>query len=360
MAEPREKLLAWLMEQAPIGIVWCDRAGTIELNAKAAEILGLAERRVDMSRWAGLLPLVDAAGCIIATSDRPFARARAGERVPRTRYQVIRADGSRVPIDVQAAPFGEDGGAVAILEDVTWTMDSERTQVEWVAALGHELGGGLQGLTTAVSAAMMLIDRESTRDRARHHLEVARREVGLMVRLVRDFLDAARLGVGALEIRTASVEVPLLLAELVDAAESRDPRHRVVLHVEAGLRAWADLDRLKQILANLLSNAAKYSVPGLLTLGAKREDDRILIWLTDEGPGIAVEAQSLLFQRFQRLPSKSEGSGMGLWISRELALRMGGDLWVRSAAGRPTTFCLALPVAVEGVECLSVGDASTL
>ena len=67
-----------------------------------------------------------------------------------------------------------------------------------------------------------------------------------------------------------------------------------------------------------------------------------------------------LFQRFQRLPSKREGSGMGLWISRELALRMRGDLWVRSAEGRPTTFCLALPAAADGVECLSVGDAGAL
>jgi signal transduction histidine kinase len=356
MSPSRDRLLAWLLEQAPIGIAWCEQAGPVELNAQAAEILGVRERVLDAAGWRAVT-LVDEAGCRLEAAERPLVRALAGEHVPRKRIQVVRPDGSRIPVDVQAAPFGE-GGAVSMFEDVSWLLDTERRQVEWIAALGHELGGGLHGLSTAVAAATLLVDRESTRDRARRHLDIARREVRLMVRLVRDFLDAARLGVGALEVRTASVEVPLLLAELAEAAETIDPRHRMLLQVQPGLFARTDVDRLKQILANLFSNAAKYSSPGLLTLGAKREGERILIWLADEGPGIAVEAQAQLFHRFHRLPSKREGSGMGLWISRELALRMGGDLWVRSAEGQPTTFCLALPA--EEADCLFAGDASSL
>ncbi|MGA9524451.1 MAG: HAMP domain-containing sensor histidine kinase [Myxococcaceae bacterium] len=356
MSPPRDRLLAWLLEEAPIGLGWIDRTGTLELNAKAADLLGAPERRLDRTYWRAMT-LVDEAGCRIAMADHPLVRALRGERVPRTRVQVIRPDGIRVPVDVQAVPFG-DGGAVSIFEDASWLLERECNQVEWIAALGHELGGGLHGLSTAVTAATLLVEREDMRDRARHHLDIARAEIRVMVRLVRDFLDAARLGVGALEVRPATLEVPMVLAELADAAESLDPRHRVILQIEPGLRARADLDRLKQIMANLLSNAAKYSTPGLLMLGAQREGDRVLIGLTDEGPGIAVEAQAKLFQRFHRLPSKRDGSGMGLWISRELALRMGGDLWVRSAEGRPTTFCLALPA--EEAECLSVGDAGNL
>jgi signal transduction histidine kinase len=344
MLQPRSHLLAWLLEQAPFGVAWTDGSGVVEVNAQGACILGLNERRLESSAWAGMVRLVDAAGCIVEEARRPLSIALCGQRVPRTRMQVVRPDGTRLHVDVEASPFGGGEGAVAMFEDVSWTLDAERRQVEWVAALGHELGGGLHGLSTAVTGASLLSVRDV--DRARHHLQIAGREIRLMVRLVHDFLDAARLGVGALEVKAEPVDLPSVLYEAAEAAEAADPRHRVVVKVPSTLRARADTDRLKQILSNLLSNSAKYSNPGQLILTAQPDGERVLVWLRDEGPGIAADEQSRLFERFHRLPSKREGSGMGLWIARELALRMGGDLWVRSGAGRPTTFCVALPAEV--------------
>jgi signal transduction histidine kinase len=341
MPQGRASLLAWLLEQAPFGVAWCDGSGTVEVNAKGAELLGLHERRLDKASWAQAVRLLDSSGCFLEDPERPLSLALSGRTVPRTRLQVIKPDGSRLYVDVEATPFQGGEGAVALFEDVSWSLDSERRQVEWVAALGHELGGGLTGLSTAVAAAGRIVERDA--HRASHHLELARREAKVLVRLVRDFLDAAKLGVGALDVRAESVDLDLVLGELAEGAESADPRHRLVKHIAPGLRVRADAVRLKQIVGNLLSNAAKYSNPGKLTLGAHAEDGRVLIWLTDEGPGIAVDAQSQLFQRFHRLPSQREGTGLGLWIARELALRMGGDLWVRSGEASPTTFCLALP-----------------
>jgi signal transduction histidine kinase len=345
MSVRRASLLAWLLEQSPFGVAWCDGSGHVEVNATGAELLGLAERQLDQVRWANAVRMVDSSGCLLEPLARPLAVALAGKTVPRTRYQVIRPDGSRIHVDVEATPIKGEAGAVAMFEDVSWSLDSERRQVEWVAALGHELGGGLTGLSTAIAVAGRMLERDL--GRTRHNLALAQREARLMVRLVSDFLDAAKLGVGALDVRLETVDVDVVLGELIEVAEASDPRHQLEKRIEPGLRVRADAGRLKQILANLLSNAAKYSNPGRLILGAREDEGRILVWLTDEGPGIAESSQSHLFQRFHRLPSQREGSGLGLWISRELALRMGGELWVRSGEGSPTTFVLALPAAAS-------------
>ena len=233
--------------------------------------------------------------------------------------------------------------AIVLVEDVSWSLESEREQANWVGALGHELNGALQYFQSAVQAANLTVQREPPR--AQHHLEAAQRQVKVMSRLVRDFLDAARLGAGLFRCEDEPVLVSALVRDAAESAELSDPRHRVVLEVEESLWVRADIDRLRQILTNLLGNAAKYSNPGLLRVGVQRDGERVVIYVKDEGPGIAEEQQHHLFRRYRRLPSRTEGSGLGLWISRELALRMGGDLWVQSAEGEPTTFFVALPHA---------------
>jgi signal transduction histidine kinase len=130
---------------------------------------------------------------------------------------------------------------------------------------------------------------------------------------------------------------------LVEVVSQVDPQHSFTWSSMPELEASADPVRLQQIVTNLLTNAVKYSAPGSLDLGAQTEPERVVVWLKDEGPGISGQDQELLFQPYSRLGSRQEGSGLGLWIARELARGMGGDLWLRSASGENTIFYLALP-----------------
>ena len=89
MPQGRASLLAWLLEQAPFGVAWCDGSGTVEVNAKGAELLGLHERRLDKASWAQAVRLLDSSGCFLEDPERPLSLALSGRTVPRTRLQVI-------------------------------------------------------------------------------------------------------------------------------------------------------------------------------------------------------------------------------------------------------------------------------
>ena len=108
----------------------------------------------------------------------------------------------------------------------------------------------------------------------------------------------------------------------------------------------ADPDRLERILANLLSNAIRYSTPGTeVTVSLARRDDQVITAVSDRGPGIAPEELSRLFQRYYRMEPGREGLGLGLYISRMLVEAHGGRIWAESQVGKGSTFSFSLPVA---------------
>ncbi len=340
-------LLDWLLECAPFGVAWYPGDGRIRLNAEAARIAGLSERELPLDAFGGAVRLLDACARELDDSERPLFVAMEGRRFARTRMEVARADGTRIAVAVEALPWPVEGrpGAVVIVEDVEWSLESERRQSEWLGALGHELNGALQNLVATVAAAERWVGADP--QRVLGHLANTRQQAASMGRLVRDFLDAAKLGAGTLQCRTEPVPLELFLRASAERAQLSDGKHRVELRAESELWAVVDLDRLSQILTNLFSNAARYAAPGVLELGARLEGDRVLLWLRDEGPGIPEELQGVLFQRYRRLPSRVNGAGLGLWLSRELAQVMGGDLWVKSRAGESTTFFVSLPAALS-------------
>ncbi len=339
-------LLDWLLECAPFGVAWYPGDGRIRLNAEAARIAGLRERVLPLSEFGDKVRMIEAAR-ELGPEERPLFLALHGRRLPRTRMEVVRADGARVAVAVEALPWPSDGrpGAVVIVEDVEWSLEGERRQSEWLGALGHELNGALQHLMATVTAAEKLLHIDPSRAAA--HLGNTRGQAQSMGRLVRDFIDAARLGSGTLQCRPVPVSLDHFLRQHAERAQLMDSAHRIFVSAEDGLWAVADPDRLSQILTNLFSNAARYADPGLLELGARRDEGRVLIWLRDEGPGIPEPLQPQLFQRYRRLPSRVNGAGLGLWLSRELALVMGGDLWMRSADGGGTSFFIGLPACEE-------------
>jgi signal transduction histidine kinase len=344
------RLLEWLLESAPLGVAWYAGGGRVRVNAEAARLAGLSEREVALRDWNRRVVLQDGAGRPLSAQERPLYAALGGRSSPRTRMEVLREDGTRVAVAVQALPWPMDGspGAVVLVEEVEWALDAERRQSEWLGALGHELNGALQGLSVTAGAASRCMASGQV-ERAQAHLGSVQQQAAAMGRLVRGFIDGARLGAGTLDCRLEPVPLDLFLRECAERAELTDPRHKVLLAVEEDLWAVSDLDRLGQILVNLFSNAARYANPGLLELGARREGARVLLWLSDEGPGIPAELQPELFSRYRRLPSRVDGAGLGLWLSRELARRMGGDLWVHSRSGGGATFFVSSPAAlVEG------------
>jgi signal transduction histidine kinase len=182
--------------------------------------------------------------------------------------------------------------------------------------------------------------------------------------LVEDLLDFSRIELNTLNVRPCDVPLAPLFAEMefVLASMVRHKPVRAIVHpVAAGLGVHADRERLRQILTNLLGNAAKFTAAGAIELHAQANDAVVRIGVRDTGPGIAAEHLEAIFEPFRQVDSALSGlgAGLGLAISRQLSTLMGGALAVESTAGRGSTFWVTLPAArAADVTVASGADAA--
>lgn len=184
-----------------------------------------------------------------------------------------------------------------------------------------------------------------------------RRAIQTSVRLIEDLLELARAESGELEIRRTDTELATATCELLEDFEAHATAARLELKVDVppGLHTNTDPTRLRQVLANLLSNAAKYASGSRVTIEAKRVIDGgpqpgcwLAISVRDTGPGIPEGKQELVFLDYTRLdPDAQHGAGIGLAISRRIARLLGGDLTVTSTPGQGACFTLWLPDTAE-------------
>jgi signal transduction histidine kinase len=164
-----------------------------------------------------------------------------------------------------------------------------------------------------------------------------------------------RLTSGRLALVCQEMDLPALVEEVVGRMrpELEQAGCSVSLALESPLTGYWDRSRLDQVLTNLLSNAAKYGKGRPIEVHASAlPGDRVCVRVRDEGIGITPEDQARIFGRFERAVSERNygGLGLGLWISQQLVLRLGGHIGVRSEQGKGATFTLELPRRVEAGE----------
>jgi signal transduction histidine kinase len=170
-----------------------------------------------------------------------------------------------------------------------------------------------------------------------------------MERLVADLADVLSLEAGHVEVRRQPTDLVALTRAFVAAAAEQSQRHRVRLEAPAEpvVGEW-DGERLGQVLQNLLGNAIKHLPSGgIVVVAIEPRASEALLSVRDDGPGIAPEHLSRLFDRFYRAGSgtRTPGLGMGLYIARMLVEAHGGRIWVESALGKGSAFFVALPTA---------------
>jgi PAS domain S-box-containing protein len=186
-----------------------------------------------------------------------------------------------------------------------------------------------------------------------HLLERARLAAERQERLVEDLLDVSRISSGQLEYRMAPIDLTALVRETVEERRLGAPGRRIELKTPAApVMVTADADRIGQVLTNYVTNAAKYSEgdrPIVVTLRVRGTPARVEV--RDQGPGLAPEQRRHLFERFYRVPGMTVmngsgvGLGLGLYISKTIVERHGGEVGVESAPGEGSTFWFALPLA---------------
>lgn len=235
-------------------------------------------------------------------------------------------------------------------EQATKIAEADRLKGDFLAVLSHELRNPL----AAIRYALPHVERAPLDKSARTALGVISRQLTHLVRLVDDLLDLTRITSGKIALKREPVTLKTVIAAAVESVMPavHGARHalEVVTHDEP---LWVNVDaaRISQVIANLLTNAAKYTPRGgKIRLDVSRDADQAVVRVTDNGMGIAADQLPRLFEMFMQVnaPEKSQGGlGVGLTIARRLVQLHGGSIEVHSnGRGRGAEFAVRLPLAL--------------
>jgi PAS domain S-box-containing protein len=310
-------------------VVLLDQQGRVEvLNPSAERIFGVEAATVTGKPAADVLEGWEAVGAVPSGACPEVVLARHGVQ--------------EQWLAVAAVDAGD--GVVYTIRDVTSDHRLEELRNELIAIVSHELRTPLTG---AYGAAHTLLARGDQLDPGARQalLEMVVEQTRRLSGIVDQILTASRIDTG---------NVPTT-AEIFDASDVVDPLvrdrgeegARVVVAVPEGVLVRADLDRLRQVMTNLVENALKYA-PGTVRVALVQEPGVARFTVSDDGPGIPASEHERIFEKFYRLDPDQRGGvsgiGLGLYIARELVTRMGGRIGLLPRE-RGTTFYVDVPLA---------------
>lgn len=236
-------------------------------------------------------------------------------------------------------------GAWLMVRAAAKARRDDQRKTSFVSNVSHELKTPLAGIGLWVD--LLKDGRLSTEEKRADAYGKIAGENARMLRLVENLLDFSRLEQGRRNYHIEAVDMIAVTGEVLDFVRDDFSRHGIMLKGEGSCRACADSDAVKQILVNLLGNAAKYAAEGgPIEISVLRNEGMIRVAVADRGPGMPPEAMRRAFERFYRaddaLDSRTSGLGLGLSISRALARDLGGELSVAAREGGGCVFTLEL------------------
>jgi PAS domain S-box-containing protein len=370
-AEVQSNLLDALFEQAPSLIAILQGPEHRVVRANAAMLAALGARHEDVVGRRGvesLLPEMQAE--TTALFDRCFKSGLPVER-PERKLTFRRPDGSEYSFmsDCVYSPFrnadGRIEGLFVISNDVSAKVQSRqqieqlrvkaesanRAKDEFLAVLGHELRNPLAPIVTVLDLLDAKLEQGISRER-----DILRRQVSHLTRLVDDLMDASRIARGKVVLQREPLEIRSVVDHALETCSSVLVGRTRPVDVDVpvnGLRVMGDAVRLRQVIANLLTNAAKFTPPDReIRVSASLDLGNVVVEVRDAGSGIAPELLPRIFDAFtqgrQGADRTSGGLGLGLAIVRGLVEQHGGQVEASSAGpGQGARVCVHLPLFAE-------------
>jgi signal transduction histidine kinase len=220
-----------------------------------------------------------------------------------------------------------------------------RLQDDFVSTISHELRtplGFIKGYSTS------LLRRDTVWDEAtqREFLTIIDEETDRLTQLIENMLESARLQSRTLQFKFSPVRLDALLRDVTMRVKTHNPDLVVDLDIETVPPIRGDSLRLSQVFENLFSNAIKYAPKSKLSINMCTVDNKVKVTFADQGEGIAEDFLPFLFERFYRVPGDRSvtGTGLGLYICKQIILAHRGKIWAESLLDQGTTFFFELPV----------------
>ncbi|MBI5303051.1 MAG: PAS domain S-box protein [Chloroflexi bacterium] len=268
---------------------------------------------------------------------------------PRAGRTIQRRDGTRMPVLEAAAPLFDDKGSVLGIVGALWDLSREKQaeleRANLMEVFAHQLS---TPLTTLVNAAEML-ERPSLKPAQRAVLlGILKNEGARLQTFARQFLGKKGAFASSAPVNLQALSLLPLVESAVQRYRTDNRQHRLRIKTTRPLPlVLADPERVEHVLANLLDNAVNYSPEGTpITIALRASDAHVEVAVTDQGIGIPLDEQELIFQRFYRVRQPTgervHGHGLGLAIVREMVTEMQGTVWVESRVGNGATFRFTL------------------
>ncbi len=340
LAKSESRLQAILENARDAILVVADRGGVRLANAACERLFGAPSDGLLGRQPGELLP-----GIELGTGDVRGMTAR-------------RLDGSEFPAELSVGSYDLDGedGRVLVLRDVTERQRLERLKAEFVSTISHELRTPL----TSIRASLGLLTAgglDQASEKVRNLVRIANKNSIRLTDLINDLLDIERIESERSKFEHRPLDLASVVGQAIDAgkglAAERDVELRLASSPDEALEVRGDESRLAQVLANLISNAVKFSPPGgtvELSLSRKAEDAKVAV--RDFGPGIQEAFRPHIFSRFAQADSSDDrctgGTGLGLNISQAILRRHGGRIGFESPLpGGGSRFWFTLPLVSD-------------
>jgi PAS domain S-box-containing protein len=333
------------------GIVAVDREGKVVLwNAAAERITGVPAGDALDRLPSDVLQRELESGDDIATGERLVSLRRGGEEMWLSLTEAVMRD-----------PAGAVAGRIFAFRDISSERVVEQMKSEFVSNVSRELRSPLTSIY-GFAETLLRDDVLFGEEERNTFLGYIASEAGRLTSIVDRLLAVAQLDSGDLQVQLAATDVGEVVAEVVAAAKQSLvlDGHEFALELPPEpLAVEADREKLRQIVTDLVENAVKYSPGGgTVRVSARRHDDAVEVQVEDEGIGIPQSEQGRIFAKFYRAESAgrdlaSGGTGLGLFIAKELLAAMHGRIWVRSVEGEGSTFAFSLPLSAPSAASAS-------
>ena len=343
-----------LLEAAPDGVITIDQAGRIVFaNAQAAAIFGYEEEELLAMQLESLLP-ERFRGRHVHLREGYFARPRTRPMAAGTPLSGLRKDGTEIPVEIALAPLETDEGVLttAIVRDVSERRKLDLLKQQFLSILSHELRTPINAI---MGFASVLDDEVTGPQTAEAHRFLQRILNGadVLLTLIDDLLDMSRLQAGRFHLSPELIAFDAVMVEVCDSLRPLAEQKHIQLtcRLATGVpRVFADPQRVRQILVNLIGNAIKFTPEGgRVAVCDVRDEAGVRVEVEDTGIGIAEADLGKLFIPFTQLDMsntrRAGGTGLGLSICKSLVAAHGGRIGVRSRLGEGSTFWFTLPEA---------------